>query len=393
MKSNSWFLACIIPFFLLNACTSSGNSTDVNPAYKECADYLEKRQLDKAENAVQKLLTERPNEGDAHYYAGLLLLKKQDYPAAVAELNRSLELSPKNAKAYSDRSFALLQTGKYQSALDDINDAIRMNPKRALNYHRRALIEHQLKEYAEAEKDFNESEKIDPKDFPYYVHYGRAETYVRMKEYTKALADYEAAVAIMPPGDNRASIGRAMCRLKMGDLAGAKTDCAKLMSVAPHDPTALALAGTVALLNGDKAAARRQYLEAAKNTDLNLSQMVDFKSANAVPAAELASTYIDLKKPKLAVALMSTIEIDRPLEAPEEMQLGRAYLALNQDERGLKLLNSCISTDPDDISPRLVMIEFYKRRGLLQKAEEVQGEGLSMAKTPQDKALLSAALR
>ena len=390
---NLWSFASIIPSLLVNACVPVSNSSDVKPAYREVSELLEKRQLDKAQVAVQKILVERPNEGDSHYFAGLLAIKKRDYAGAVSELNKALELDPKNPKAYSDRGFALLEMGKNQSALDDLNEAIKSDPTRALNYHRRALIEHQLKQYAAAVKDFDESEKIDPTNFPYYLHYGRAESYVALKQYDKAMADYEKAVAIMPAGDNRASVGRAMCRLRMGDLDAAKKDCAKLMQVAPHDATALALTGTVALLNGDKATAVKDYRAAAQSSDANLTQLVDFRSPKGAPAAELASVYLDLKKPQLAVALMSTIEIDRPLEASEELQLGRAYLALKQDERGLKLLNSAISTDPDNISPRLVMIEFYKQRGLLQKAEEVQMEGLSMAKTANDKSRLSAALK
>ena len=390
---NPWILACIIPCLLLNACTGSESSTDINPAYKDCAEYFKKGQLDKAEVEVQKLLEQRPNDGESHFYAGLLAFKKRDFAAAVTELDRSLELNPKNGKAFSTRAFCLLQLGKYQSALDDIGDAIRLDPKRALNYHRRALIEHKLKKYQEAVNDFDKSSELDPKDAPYYLHYGRAEAYAALKQYDKALKDYETAVAVMPKGDNRASIGRAVCRLRMGDLQGAKTDSAKLIVIAPHDPSALALAGTIALLNGDKSTAQKNYKTAAQTSDENFTDLVDFKSEKASPAAELAATYVDLKKPKSAVALMSTIEIDRPLETAEEIQLARAYLALKQDERGLKLLNSAISTDPDNIWPRLVMIDFYKQRGLLQKAEEVQREGLSMAKNAKDKAALSAALR
>ena len=86
----------------------------------------------------------------------------------------------------------LLDQGKEQEAIEALSSAIHRYERHALAYERRGFINHQLKNYDDAIYDFSKSIKFNPSNAESYI--GRANTYIILGDYNKAVADLEETI-------------------------------------------------------------------------------------------------------------------------------------------------------------------------------------------------------
>ncbi len=92
----------------------------------------------------------------------VLHFQKGEYDQAISELNKALEINPRNANAYVDRGFAYLRNGQYDQAILDFNKALEINPKDALAYNNRGLAYNSKGQDVQAVFDFNKAVEINP---------------------------------------------------------------------------------------------------------------------------------------------------------------------------------------------------------------------------------------
>lgn len=69
-----------------------------------------------------------------------LLLEKKQFDSAIADLSKSIELTPRNPPAYLARGIAMAYKGQFNRALEDMNRSIELNPKIAVAYNLRGMI-------------------------------------------------------------------------------------------------------------------------------------------------------------------------------------------------------------------------------------------------------------
>ena len=135
-------------------------SDNLDISIKACTELIEKYKLDKA------------NLAGAYFNRGNAYSDKKNYPAAIANYGKALELQPDNAGIYYNRGRAYRLNGQPDLAVASYNKAIELDPKDA----------NALSNRGHAYRDLGNNEK--------------------------AIADFRAALAINPTHD------RALAHLK-----------------------------------------------------------------------------------------------------------------------------------------------------------------------------------
>ena len=320
----------------------------------------------------------------------LELAKKGDYRNSVFELNRALQLDSRNAKALIERSLAYSKLGEYENALRDAEDAQRITPNDGRSYLQKAVAEFGLKNYKGTLSDLTRAQDKAGSTISPDVHYVRSRCYLAQGRYNDALDEANASLQATGKANIDFQLQKVLCYVRMKDYAGAKAEVSRVLQSAPDDPRINAMVGSVYALSGDKAAAMDQFRTAIKKQhNESLVEMVDIDPKDNLPAILLAAAYLE-KSPSNTVAFISDLRSHRQLEEEEQFQLARAYIAMKEDSKAVKLLNTCLSSVPDDMSVRMELIRLYRKQGLPEKAREIQIESLALASTAPEKAALEA---
>jgi len=119
-----------------------------------------------------------------------------DFDCTISFCTQAINLKSDFANAYFKRGDAYDETGKYDLAIIDYTKAIDLHyePLQTV-YHYRGTTYLKMKEYSLALSDFNVSISIKPSAVSYT---NRGEVYFRLKDYEKALADANEAIKINP---------------------------------------------------------------------------------------------------------------------------------------------------------------------------------------------------
>jgi protein O-mannosyl-transferase len=115
--------------------------------------------------------------------------RMQDYPAALDELNRQIELQADNAQAYNERGVVLQKFGRYVEAKQDFTQAIALQPDDGKPYHNRGITYGMMGQPVESIPDLTQAIALDPACIEF--HASRAISYARMGAFELAGQDLE----------------------------------------------------------------------------------------------------------------------------------------------------------------------------------------------------------
>jgi len=164
---------------------------------------------DEAKNALQESFSSDPNNISAKLLQARMHIQQRDFPAAMAVIDKLVELAPKNADAWQLKGEALLESGApSETALAAYRQAIKIDKKNLQSYVAIIWTEFGKKDIEAVKKDVGELAKIFP-DHP----------------------------------QTRFFLG--MIALEKGDLKTAQEQAQYLLKVAPDSPRTLQLAGVV----------------------------------------------------------------------------------------------------------------------------------------------------
>lgn len=254
---------------------------------------LDLKKCDQAIEDLNRAKAISPSKKSGEYYNLHLWIGyywqncRGDFDRGLAVMNEAIEILPRDPAAYNQRSNLLRDKGDYPAAMADLNRSISLinnDPYRASAYNNRALIWKAMGEYDRAIADFGVAIKLQPKRSKYYANRGeayrlqgnldralqdqnrsiemfgdepgialalqiRGDTLRYMGEYDRALADYAASLRI-DPIFAPAYVGRGLTYERLGDFEKAKADFS----------TALRVSETTA--RGDNSKAARETADA-----------------------------------------------------------------------------------------------------------------------------------
>jgi tetratricopeptide (TPR) repeat protein len=148
---------------------------------------------------------------------------------AIADFNKAIKLSPREALYYCDRGDCYSELlGEYPEAIDDYNQALQLAPDFMRAFLGRGFARRELGAYREAVKDFDQvlERETDAAD----AYAGRGLCRQGLDDLPGALADLDRAI-VLDPNFAQAYLDRASVKRKQGDRSGAKTDEATARSL------------------------------------------------------------------------------------------------------------------------------------------------------------------
>ena len=146
---------------------------------------------------------------------------KKEWDRALADINKAVQLNPKNRRNYYIRGLLFYDQDNYDRAIPEFSQAIRIDPKYDEAYYYRGRSYFLKKEYKSAIPDFTESTKLDPNYAPTWFYRGLS--YERLDNLDQALTNYNKAISL-DDGHGSARHNRGMIKLGRGDYDGAIED-------------------------------------------------------------------------------------------------------------------------------------------------------------------------
>jgi len=167
---------------------------------------------------------------------GMIATKRGNYLEAIQHFDAVLEAEPTNARVYYDRGMAWYELHEYEKALRDVDEAVRLEPDNGVGLYQRAKLLYLLDriddataaheaavahkrgaegedwdaerswlggvialcrgDYWEAIPQFGAALEFDSTSARTYLSRGKA--WYRMREYERALSDFDRAVTLAP---------------------------------------------------------------------------------------------------------------------------------------------------------------------------------------------------
>lgn len=197
--------------------------------------------------------TDQPPKTAGDYIVlGNTLLDARRYREALKDYDEALKLDPKSGAAMADRALAHVGLGETTEALSDADQAELLNSREPAIYRARGLLAEEAGNWPEALANFTRSVDLDPSAFGYFH---RARAYLMVKDYPRALRDYDAELAAAPgnlwPHISKAEVYLVM---KQPDKARLEVDAVKAASIDDADLRAARFSYLIQL--GDRKTAR-----------------------------------------------------------------------------------------------------------------------------------------
>lgn len=170
---------------------------------------------------IRSRLEKNPDDADALAARAVTAVRLRDYPAALADFNRAIALSPDRASYYWNRSTLSMETGGVESALADCSMALRLDPRQSDALLRRSALYAAKGKNLLALADLSAVIALRKNSFEGYANRGLLN--YRLGKTAEALHDFDAALAINPESAET-WYNRGLARSASGDVVAAEDD-------------------------------------------------------------------------------------------------------------------------------------------------------------------------
>jgi tetratricopeptide (TPR) repeat protein len=190
---------------------------------------------------------------------GAALAARRDFPAAIADFTKAIELEPNEGRHYHDRAMARLASRQPVLAMADLDEALKRNPDdvQALMTRGELLVN---RDEARAQADFEAAIRLAPENRNLPLRAGAALT--RSGHFEQGIREYDSWLAAHPKDDDPAPVLSARCftRAAWGkELEAALADCDAAVRRGGKLSTVLDNRGLVLLRLGRIDEAIKQY--------------------------------------------------------------------------------------------------------------------------------------
>ena len=127
--------------------------------------WLEKRDVVRARNQYDHLLTVFPRDFAAHYNLGWIAAEEKNWEEATRQLHAALGIEPNNARAHNALGTIYLEQGDFAQARVEFGEAIKLDPKYAQAYYDLGMTLSKMNKRDEAAREFKKALEVDPKFF------------------------------------------------------------------------------------------------------------------------------------------------------------------------------------------------------------------------------------
>ncbi len=186
--------ACNIPEFLnirkeqLKKIIERFMDTD-NYKYIKSKSQFEKGNIKQALADVNKSIQLDPKNPHNYNLRAIIKVEMGKYEEAIIDFSKVIELMPDRFDAYFNRASAKINIKDFKGALIDLNKVIELNPSGSKGYFTRGVVKYNLTDYLGAIKDFDFSIKLNPKNDEAFLYRGLS--YMQIEEIEKGCKDLQ----------------------------------------------------------------------------------------------------------------------------------------------------------------------------------------------------------
>jgi tetratricopeptide (TPR) repeat protein len=181
-------------FALKNADVDSGFSP--GPYVQEWTKDIEEKVRGLLDEATKGLNIPGREKADtkAHLLKGYRLHRQKSYKEALDELNKALELDPRNAEAYYWRGRSLVNLGRLDQGMEDFKTAVKFKPDYAEAYDHLGWLASKRGQVEEAIAYLTKSIELKPENA--WAFYNRSRLFFSKGDVPSAMRDAEKACSL-----------------------------------------------------------------------------------------------------------------------------------------------------------------------------------------------------
>jgi tetratricopeptide (TPR) repeat protein len=161
---------------------------------------------------------------------------------ALRDFDTAIELDPSHANAFHQRGICKNLSADYRGALEDLDIAIELNPANGASYYFRGNAKSKLGDKSGAVRDFEIALELDSSDFREYIHFGLAMLANSLKDYKKAIKNFNKTIEFAP-NDKENYFQRGMCYYMQSKYKKAIYDLDKTIELDPENEDAYSFGG------------------------------------------------------------------------------------------------------------------------------------------------------
>jgi tetratricopeptide (TPR) repeat protein len=218
-----------------------------------------------AQEDLREAIRLKPKQFNAYLVLAEAYSDQKDHNAALAQLDRAIELQPGLAVLYHKRGQIQLARRDLSAALRDFTETVQRFAGNRLSatevlvdaHTERGKILYSREQYAEALEAFNAARMLSP-DWPRLQRW-RAGLLQDLRRYEEALQAYDDYLRQDPKPEVEVFEARALVRTKLHDYAGAVADYSRALDVAPGSARLRVFRGWTYLVNGVPKLARQDF--------------------------------------------------------------------------------------------------------------------------------------
>lgn len=215
-----------------------------------------------ADSTFSALLSYYPGYDNGYLGRAQLYMARQDTTAAVADINRAIEINPQAVNAYIMRAdIAIHRDDDFESALADMDKAVKLQPRMPGLYINRAYLRYNLQDYFGAMADFDYAIELDPYNFR--ALFNRGILHMEARSNDRALEDFNQVINLNP-AYIPAYYNRAVVNMSKGLWKDALSDIERVMNDDPDLPEPYYMRSEVYTHLGKPAQARADYDKARR---------------------------------------------------------------------------------------------------------------------------------
>ncbi|MBI3725654.1 tetratricopeptide repeat protein, partial [bacterium] len=272
-----------------------------------------------------------PRCGRAWQLRGAARDRTGDVDGAIADLPRAAELAP-NALVFMNRGQALGQKGDTDAAIEDFSRAISLDPGLAHAWYNRGVARQRKRDLEGALADASRALELDPRSVEALVL--RAECRSLAQDQDGALADLAQATAI-DPRHSPAWVLRGRLRRLRNDLDGALADMTRAIELDPKDAAAW----------GERGIVRREKHD-HEGAIADFTRALELRPDDVDGLDSRADSYFRLGKNEAAIADLDRAVKVAPGDAATWEHRGRSRAEIGDTEGALADLARAIELAP-----------------------------------------------
>ena len=162
-----------------------------------------------------------------YFNRGMDAFQSREEEEAIANYDMAIELNPNNSAYYEWRGYAKRALDRDDEAINDFNKMVEIDGS-VYAYEVRGKTLFGMKQYQKAIADFDKA--IDLSSDYHFCYFRRAKAKFELGQYQETITDLDTTIQI-DPNDVRTYLLRGNAKEKTGDLEGAKSDLEKALTL------------------------------------------------------------------------------------------------------------------------------------------------------------------